>query len=740
MSCMTTSSSTSLNRIAWSNDVNEKLSYMTVYVRTISGKTISIRCDKRQSITRSRDEIERKTKIPKALQHFSKQGKTPTERKTIQEHNIMNETTLEMTLGLQGGMKEDEMMTSARSAWRQKFQKKTQWNRWNYNSAMTTEQIKRMIYHASRTSEEKRKAYWKYGTGDEADKWNDIAISRFATKRDEQDSWKMKEDSDDKCSIMKEKSPRWKTDDHAGRSKRQRKRDESERHGRQQETRRPEPEKSRSDRTPRRHDRTRSTRHIEGDHDYNRNVNGSNSDRLSSQADHTWVLAVHRQRRMRHVCQNSEHIEERVERTDNKDITSHGCRRNISTKKIWVFAKPCSYKTQCTIRADHSEQLDKTCMGRRTDSDQNMCKWISQVPQIWRIETGVEATVGNGCHKTRRNDCEQSNCGNQTPNGRDDYVLSRWDKDTQSEQEYERVREKVGADRVSNTTTVTFQCACILKKMLNLNWRRLKEREEKAEADNVVVSLKKTYQCVCETKLKKMKRDQNKTKKGSSNRLKCKGGIKKTKTMRTQKAKVQAAAALKQVRQQVRQTVRSLTSSERIEELTQEVEGCRWDAKLISETWRSSNAEIWETQQGHIFMGAGKFKNKHGVGILLNKKWRKRINWTDYISERAISTSITVNKQHVLLMSVYVTHSGYADHHVKNLQIIRETHEIQKEEHTNCVRSFQCWIGTRVWCWTCQCRTAYPQRGEQERGFDAAVVDDSKFHGTWHDVWNTHYK
>ena len=28
----------------------------------------------------------------------------------------MNEPTLEMTLGLQGGMKEDEMVTSARSA------------------------------------------------------------------------------------------------------------------------------------------------------------------------------------------------------------------------------------------------------------------------------------------------------------------------------------------------------------------------------------------------------------------------------------------------------------------------------------------------------------------------------------------------------------------------------------------------------------------------------------------------
>ena len=61
------------------NDVNEKLSYMTVYMRTISGKTISFRCDRRQSITGIKDEMERKTKIPKALQHLSNQGKTQRE-------------------------------------------------------------------------------------------------------------------------------------------------------------------------------------------------------------------------------------------------------------------------------------------------------------------------------------------------------------------------------------------------------------------------------------------------------------------------------------------------------------------------------------------------------------------------------------------------------------------------------------------------------------------------------------
>ena len=47
------------------------------------------------------------------------------------------------------------------------------------------------------------------------------------------------------------------------------------------------------------------------------------------------------------------------------------------------------------------------------------------------------------------------------------------------------------------------------------------------------------------------------------------------------------------------------------------------DASLISETWRASDASIWETQQGPIFMGSEKFENKHGVRVLVNEKWRK---------------------------------------------------------------------------------------------------------------------
>ena len=96
--------------------------------------------------------------------------------------------------------------------------------------------------------------------------------------------------------------------------------------------------------------------------------------------------------------------------------------------------------------------------------------------------------------------------------------------------------------------------------------------------------------------------------------------------------------------------VRSMHSSERTEEMVCELERYRWDA---SETWRQDKSEIWETNHKHIFMGAGRYDNKHGVGIMLNKKWRQRIIDTEYINEQAITTTIVFDSQRIKLMSVY---------------------------------------------------------------------------------------
>ena len=102
---------------------------------------------------------------------------------------------------------------------------------------------------------------------------------------------------------------------------------------------------------------------------------------------------------------------------------------------------------------------------------------------------------------------------------------------------------------------------------------------------------------------------------------------------------------------------------------------------MLSETWRPNKAEIWESRQAPIRMGAGKLENKHGVAILLNKKQRKIISLTEYTNERAIAT-ITVNKQRITLMSVYFPHSVHADHHFEKAyssieKLMRSTKNMQ---------------------------------------------------------------
>ena len=130
----------------------------------------------------------------------------------------------------------------------------------------------------------------------------------------------------------------------------------------------------------------------------------------------------------------------------------------------------------------------------------------------------------------------------------------------------------------------------------------------------------------------------------------------------------------------LQKNTRSMNSSVRIDEMFSGLQGCRWDAILVSETWRPEEEEIWESKQGHVIKCAGKFENKHGVAIVVNKKWKHKMNRTNYMSERAIAPSITVNTQRVTLMSVYMPHSGYADYHVeKTYNTIEKSHQAHEE-------------------------------------------------------------
>ena len=50
-----------------------------------------------------------------------------------------------------------------------------------------------------------------------------------------------------------------------------------------------------------------------------------------------------------------------------------------------------------------------------------------------------------------------------------------------------------------------------------------------------------------------------------------------------------------------------------------DLKGYRWDAVSLNEARRLAKSEIWETHHKHMYMGAGIYDNKHGIGILLNK-------------------------------------------------------------------------------------------------------------------------
>ena len=80
-------------------------------------------------------------------------------------------------------------------------------------------------------------------------------------------------------------------------------------------------------------------------------------------------------------------------------------------------------------------------------------------------------------------------------------------------------------------------------------------------------------------------------------------------------------------------------------------------------------------------MGAGRYDNKHGAGIMLNKKWSQRIIDTEYVNERAISASIEVNRQRIKLMSVYFHHSNYAHHIEKVYKTIEKTQQFAKDTY-----------------------------------------------------------
>ena len=84
--------------------------FITIHVKTINGKTISIKCDGKMTAAVISGEVERRSLIPRDMTCLVHKGKVMSEKKTIKENNIEAEATLEMSLRLLGGMEKTEQM------------------------------------------------------------------------------------------------------------------------------------------------------------------------------------------------------------------------------------------------------------------------------------------------------------------------------------------------------------------------------------------------------------------------------------------------------------------------------------------------------------------------------------------------------------------------------------------------------------------------------------------------------
>ena len=70
---------------------------MRVYVRTINGETISIKCDRKQKAATVWEKVERKTSISRGMTFLAHQGKMLNDKKTIQENSFGAEASVEMS-------------------------------------------------------------------------------------------------------------------------------------------------------------------------------------------------------------------------------------------------------------------------------------------------------------------------------------------------------------------------------------------------------------------------------------------------------------------------------------------------------------------------------------------------------------------------------------------------------------------------------------------------------------------
>ena len=140
-----------------------------MYVNTISGKTIRIKCDKKQKADTVSKTFGMRTATPLGITYLTHQGKMLKNKKTIEENNIEVESTIEMSMRLLGRMDENSSETEE--------------ERENMRKLEETSKGK------SRLSDESVMKRWKLTQEKPSKRWTSLTAKRETTRRKQTKRW-----------------------------------------------------------------------------------------------------------------------------------------------------------------------------------------------------------------------------------------------------------------------------------------------------------------------------------------------------------------------------------------------------------------------------------------------------------------------------------------------------------------------------------------------------------------------
>ena len=117
--------------------------------------------------------------------------------------------------------------------------------------------------------------------------------------------------------------------------------------------------------------------------------------------------------------------------------------------------------------------------------------------------------------------------------------------------------------------------------------------------------------------------------------------------------------------------MQSLQTEDRLRQLLAELETLRkWDAVLLTETWRELKEEQFVTRDGHLFMAFGGTKGQKGVAIILHRRWTHSMGKFCPVSERVCYVDLSTGPKKLTLISVYMPHGSCPNNEVEQTYAI----------------------------------------------------------------------